>query len=93
MDILAASVWLRYLEECGEVLTFPSNGYRGDYVREIAANLHRESNNEYRHPVALVFEEIPADEPQGGDKDIHIDEYSRSTSKPTAANKSATAEP
>ena len=73
MDILAASVWLRYLEECGEVLTFPSNGYRGDYVREIAANLHRESNNEYRHPVALVFEEIPADEPQGGDKDIHID--------------------
>ena len=73
MDILAASVWLRYLEECGEVLTFPSNGYRGDYVREIAANLHRESNNEYRHPIALVFEEIPADEPQGGDKDIHID--------------------
>ncbi|GFO71846.1 arginyl-tRNA synthetase [Bathymodiolus japonicus methanotrophic gill symbiont] len=73
MDILAASVWLRYLEECGEVLTFPSNGYRGDYIREIAAKLHRESNNEYRHPVALVFEEIPADEPQGGDKDIHID--------------------
>ena len=73
MDILAASVWLRYLEECGEVLTFPSNGYRGDYVREIAANLHRESNNEYRHPVALVFEEIPADEPQGGNKDTHID--------------------
>ncbi|GAW86158.1 arginyl-tRNA synthetase [Bathymodiolus platifrons methanotrophic gill symbiont] len=73
MDILAASVWLRYLEECGEVLTFPSNGYRGDYIREIAANIHRESNNEYRHPVALVFEEIPADEPQGGDKDKHID--------------------
>ncbi|WP_428357231.1 arginine--tRNA ligase [Methyloprofundus sp.] len=73
MDILAASIWLRYLEECGEVLTFPSNGYRGDYVREIAANLHRESNNEYRHPVNLVFEDIPADEPQGGDKDTHID--------------------
>ncbi|TXL17801.1 arginine--tRNA ligase [Methylococcaceae bacterium HT3] len=73
MDILTASVWLRYLEECGEVLTFPSNGYRGDYIREIAANIHRESNNEYRHPVALVFEEIPADEPQGGDKDKHID--------------------
>lgn len=73
MDILAASVWLRYLEECGEVLTFPSNGYRGNYIREIAAKLHRESNNEYRHPVALVFEEISADEPQGGDKDLHID--------------------
>ena len=73
MDILAASVWLRYLEECGEVFTFPSNGYRGDYVREIAANIHRDSNNEYRHPVTLVFEDIPADEPQGGDKDTHID--------------------
>jgi len=73
MDILATSVWLRYLEECGEVLTFPSNGYRGDYIREIAANLHRESTNEYRHPVDLVFEEIPADEPQGGDKEKHID--------------------
>ena len=73
MDILATSVWLRYLEECGEVLTFPSNGYRGDYIREIAANLHRESSNEYRHPVGLVFEEIPADEPHGGDKELHID--------------------
>ncbi len=73
MDILATSVWLRYLEECGELITFPSNGYRGDYVREIAANLHRESNNEYRHPVALVFEDIPADEPHGGDKELHID--------------------
>ena len=73
MDILAVSVWLRYLEECGEVFTFPSNGYRGDYVREIAANIHRDSNNEYRHPVTLVFEDIPADEPQGGDKDTHID--------------------
>ena len=73
MDILATSVWLRYLEECGEVLTFPSNGYRGDYIREIAANLHRESSNEYRHPVDLVFEDIPADEPQGGDKELHVD--------------------
>ncbi|NOQ63306.1 MAG: arginine--tRNA ligase [Methyloprofundus sp.] len=73
MDILAASVWLRYLEECGEVLSFPSNGYQGDYVREIAANLRREVHNEYRHPISLVFEDIPADEPQGGDKDKHID--------------------
>ena len=33
MDILAVSAWLRYLELCGEALPFPSNGYRGDYVR------------------------------------------------------------
>ncbi|NOR80510.1 MAG: arginine--tRNA ligase [Methyloprofundus sp.] len=73
MDILATSVWLRYLEECGEVFVFPSNGYRGDYIREIAANIHRESSNEYRHSADLVFEDIPADEHQGGDKELHID--------------------
>jgi arginyl-tRNA synthetase len=73
MDILATSIWLRYLEECGELLHFPSNGYRGDYVREIAWNIHKNSSNEYRRPIELVLENIPADEPQGGDKEAHID--------------------
>ena len=73
MDILATSIWLRYLEECGEVLPFPSNGYRGEYVREIAFNLHKKSGNDYRRPVELVLEDIPADEHQGGDKEKHID--------------------
>ena len=73
MDILATSIWLRYLEECGEIVVFPSNGYRGDYVREIALDIHKSANNEYRRPAALVLEDIPADEPQGGDKEIHID--------------------
>ncbi|MCX7096976.1 MAG: arginine--tRNA ligase [Methylococcales bacterium] len=73
MDILATSVWLRYLEECGELVEFPSNAYRGDYVREIARQIHKNANNEYRRPIELVMENIPADEPQGGDKDIHID--------------------
>ncbi len=73
MDILATSIWLRYLEECGEVVVFPNNGYRGEYVREIAWALHDKVNNEYRHPAELVLEDIPADEAQGGDKEIHID--------------------
>jgi len=73
MDILAASIWLRYLEECGEVVHFPSNAYRGEYVREIAWNIHKNANNEYRRPVELVFEDIPPDEPAGGDKEEHID--------------------
>ncbi|MGR8999723.1 MAG: arginine--tRNA ligase domain-containing protein, partial [Gammaproteobacteria bacterium] len=73
MDILATSIWLRYLEECGELVHFPSNGYRGDYVREIAWDIHKNSNNDYRRPIALVLENIPADEPQGGDKEAHID--------------------
>ena len=73
MDILATSIWLRYLEECGEVVHFPSNAYRGEYVREIAWEIHKNSANEYRRPVELVFEDIPADEPAGGDKEEHID--------------------
>jgi arginyl-tRNA synthetase len=73
MDILATSVWLRYLELCGEELTFPANGYRGDYVWDIAATLHREHGEHYRVDTAAVFAGVPADEPAGGDKELHID--------------------
>ncbi len=73
MDILAASVWLRYLEECGEVLAFPSNGYRGEYVRDIAQDLFKEVGTDFLHPAAQVMDGLPPDEPQGGDKEEHID--------------------
>ena len=73
MDILATSVWLRYLELCGETFDFPANGYKGDYVYDIAATLHREHAEQYRHPAVKVFENVPPDEPRGGDKEKHID--------------------
>ena len=73
MDILATSIWLRYLEVCGEHVTFPSNAYRGDYARTIAVDIYNNDNDNYRRPIELVLEQIPADEPQGGDKDEHID--------------------
>lgn len=73
MDILATSIWLRYLEACGEVLPFPSNGYRGAYVRDISANLHKKSGEAYRRSADAVMADLPADEPQGGDKEKHID--------------------
>jgi len=73
MDILAVSVWLRYLELCGEALPFPQNGYRGDYVRDIAQRLWQSAGDGYRQPAHLVFEDLPLDEPQGGDKEAHID--------------------
>lgn len=74
MDILATSIWLRYLELCGQDLTFPSNGYKGDYVWDIAATLHRMHEGKYDHTVAEVFEGVCADEPDGGDKEKHIDD-------------------
>jgi arginyl-tRNA synthetase len=73
MDILAASVYLRYLELCGEDIPFPANGYQGDYVWDIGATLHREHGERLRHPTAEVFSGVPADEPAGGDKEAHID--------------------
>ncbi|ADC64013.1 arginine--tRNA ligase [Allochromatium vinosum] len=80
MDILGTSVWLRYLELCGEELRFPSNGYKGDYVWDIAATLHREHGDAYRVEAEQVFAGLPADAPvegepqdQTGDKEAHID--------------------
>ncbi len=73
MDILGTSVWLRYLELCDESLTFPANGYKGDYVWDIAATLHRDHGETYKHSAEEVFADIPADEPAGGDKEAHID--------------------
>jgi arginyl-tRNA synthetase len=48
MDILAASVWLRYLELCGETIAFPENAYQGDYVWDIASSLRREDGERHR---------------------------------------------
>ena len=73
MDILAASVWLRYLEACGEKIPFPANGYRGDYVRPVAEKLRALQGEALRRPSAEVLKGLPADEPDGGDKDRYID--------------------
>jgi arginyl-tRNA synthetase len=73
MDILAASVWLRYLELCGERLPFPANGYRGDYVRPVAARLREAHGEALRRPAADVLRELPPDEGDGGDKDRYVD--------------------
>jgi arginyl-tRNA synthetase len=76
MDILGTSVWLRYLELCGEALAFPSNGYQGDYIWDIAATLHRDHGDAYRHTAEGVFADVPADateQTSDGDKEAHID--------------------
>ncbi|MGH8547370.1 MAG: arginine--tRNA ligase [Methylococcales bacterium] len=73
MDILAISIWLRYLEKCGEVIPFPSNAYRGNYVREIAKKLYRQVGDRYRKSAREAISGLPADEPDGGDKEDYID--------------------
>ena len=76
MHILAASVWLRYLELCGETIAFPSNGYQGDYVWDIAATLHRENDARYQKSAPEVFADVSEDAP-AGDREKHIDDLIR----------------
>lgn len=74
MHILATSIWLRYLELCGARFAFPSNGYKSTgYIYDIARKLHAEHGDAYAVPIEQVFEGVPPDEPQGGDKELHID--------------------
>lgn len=73
MNILAASVWLRYLSLAGEGIVFPANGYRGDYVVTIAQDALNQYGHDFVHPWSVVQEGLPADEPQGGDKEVYID--------------------
>jgi arginyl-tRNA synthetase len=71
-DILAVSVWLRYLECCGETLKFPENGYRGDYLLPLANELYKLHGDRFHHTAVTLLDGLPADAPQGN-KDEHVD--------------------
>lgn len=57
-DILALSVWLRYLELVGEVLPFPARAYPGDYVKATAEKLKAGSGFMLKKPADAVLEGI-----------------------------------
>lgn len=76
MQILAASIWLRYLEMFGEKIVFPSNGYQGDYVVTIAKDLKVSVRDAYLQSSENVFKDLPQDQlpdGTGGDKELYID--------------------
>ncbi len=73
MDILAVSVWLRYLELCGEQIRFPANGYRGDYIYDIAREVRNEVGDKWRFKGHEVTDGLPFDEAEGGNRETHID--------------------
>ena len=62
MDILSLSVWLRYLELCGEAPPFPRSAYQGDYIFDIAATLHREEAGQYQADAEALFAELPKED-------------------------------
>ena len=74
MNILATSIWLRYLQENGVEIPFPSNGYKSEaYIFDIARALKEEHKDTFVQTAESIMQDIPADEPDGGDKETHID--------------------
>ncbi len=54
MDILAASVWLRYAARLGSHIAFPDKCYQGGYVVDIAESLHATHGDALAGDVAAV---------------------------------------
>ena len=54
MDILATSVWLRYLQARGTDCAFPADGYRADYVNAIAADLAASEGARFERDAAAL---------------------------------------
>jgi arginyl-tRNA synthetase len=72
IDILAVSVWLRYLERVGERVVFPSNAYKAPYILPVAEALHARRGDALKRSANDVAANVPPDAP-AGDKDKHID--------------------
>jgi len=71
MDILAASIYLRYLEYCGEKIDFPLNGYQGDYIKKIAELIYKTHQKNYYQDINLILKNIPDNTEEN--KEIYID--------------------
>jgi arginyl-tRNA synthetase len=70
MDILGVSVWVRMLEDAGEPVSFPEAGYRGDYIREIAASIDKKGIPEVC--AADVYDGLPPDSTEREAKEAFI---------------------
>ena len=80
MAILATSTFLRYLQLNGAEFKFPSNGYKGDYIFDIAKTVIAAEGDKWQQDINAVFADVPADEVKNdasevisGDKEAHID--------------------
>jgi arginyl-tRNA synthetase len=61
-DVLAASVWLRYLEACGESVQMPQRGYPGDYIKASAQRLLDTHGRQFHLPIAQVVDGLPQEQ-------------------------------
>jgi len=73
MDILAVCVWLRYLELCGSPVSFPDNGYQGEYIYDIARLVRAEHGDKYRYGKVEIYDGLPLPPSAGGDGEEFLD--------------------
>ena len=71
MNILAVSVFIRYLEHTGESVVFPSAGYQGDYISGLGAALFQNAGNSLQVSYDALLTGVPNDSEET--KDTHID--------------------
>lgn len=62
MKLLGVSVLARYLESCGKAISFPEDGYQGEYIRAVAARVKEE------HGEALLS--LPVDQAEQQSKEF-----------------------
>ncbi|MGV7234969.1 MAG: arginine--tRNA ligase [Nitrosomonadaceae bacterium] len=75
MDILAVSVWLRYLELNGKNVLFPSNAYQGEYVRDMAELIYKAHGNHYVRQHEMLTSDVASERIKGeDDSEILLDQ-------------------
>ena len=71
MNILALSVYLRYLERSGELIQFPSAGYQGKYISDLGDILYERKGGALKIATADLLKQLEVD--SEATKDPHID--------------------
>lgn len=77
-DVLAVSVFMRYLEACGQTVRIPSRAYPADYVRVCGEALKARVGDDYFRLYSEVMADLPEDPEGDGDdikakKELHLD--------------------
>lgn len=67
-DVLAVSVYLRYLEACGETVKIPSRAYPADYVKVCGNDLFQHMGRKFFRTFADVTTGLPEDPDGEGDE-------------------------
>ena len=62
MDILSVSVWIRYLQLCGDGADLPKGAYQGRYILDCAERIHDRFDTQLRRPYAGEYEKDADDD-------------------------------